>query len=522
MKTPWIRILVEAGRKAPSAPAMLLLALAMISPAYAGPVPSSFFRDGVPDFDQHEAGREDGGNNHCAPTAAANSFTWFDHQGYDIVPDAWDDDQPGGDHDGLIDRLATDAKTNRIDNPSPPPTYLKGTTRDNYVKGLRRYLRSANNNSLHQFDVKFQGSGYNGYTVGSQGDTVSLDWIKSEISSGEDVMLHIGWYLEASPGVLGPRQGGHVVTLDGYTSTNKLLIRDPFYAEGIIEPDSDFAGQLVYTYSTASNAQLRAKIEGVTTVSPKPIIWDGLVRPSDYALVTTNDPFIQESYLAVYRDYVSIGLDQLAVQNPVAPSNPSSIIINPQPQNPSDPVTGFLLQFDNDNTQLLITVVSLDLSTGEPTVLPGGAAFDNDGGEFQLTSAFGPSDEGAFDHSQVELFVDREVFGEFAVDSFFDIWTEIDPDGAGGEPPIWDHFSFVLDPQLLYDALAGGAIDPDPLFAYLEATTNQALLDAEVGARLAGINSTLVPEPSTFVLLFAATGGFALCVFRRRRDGPER
>ncbi len=283
--------------------------------------PSSFFRDGVPDFDQQKAGREDGGNNHCAPTAAANSFTWFDKQGYDIVPNTWDDDN-GGDHDGLIDRLGTDSKTNRIPNPNfgdpGEPEFFNGTTRDNYVKGLRRYLRSANNNSLNQFDVKFQGSGYNGYSVGSHGATATLDWIKSEIASGEDVMLHVGWYLETAPGVLGPRQGGHVVTLDGYTSDNKLLIRDPFYAEGIIEPDSDFgAADLTYVYSTADDARLRAKIEAATTVSPKPFVWDGLVRPLDYALVTTTDPLLQESFVSVYSDYVSIGLDQVAVQAPI-------------------------------------------------------------------------------------------------------------------------------------------------------------------------------------------------------------
>lgn len=101
MRTPCIRTLVEARWKAVLASAAILLALAASAPVLADP-PSAFFRDGVPDFEQRKAGREDGGNNHCAPTAAANSFTWFDGQGYDIVPDAWDDGQPGGDHDGLI------------------------------------------------------------------------------------------------------------------------------------------------------------------------------------------------------------------------------------------------------------------------------------------------------------------------------------------------------------------------------------------------------------------------------------
>ena len=477
--------------------------------------PSSFFRDGVPDFDQQKAGREDGGDYHCAPTAAANSFTWFDKQGYDIVPDAWDDDN-GGDHNGLIDRLATDSKTNRIPNPNfgdpGEPEFFKGTSRDNYVKGLRRYLRSANNNSLNQFDVKFQGSGYNGYSVGSHGDTATLNWIKSEIASGEDVMLHIGWYLETSPGVLGPRQGGHVVTLDGYTSDNKLLIRDPFYPEGIIEPDSDLgAADLIYVYSTAGDVRLRAKIEAATTASPKPFVWDGLVRPLDYALVTTTDPLLQESFVSVYSDYVSIGLDLVAVQAPILPSNPSSILIHPQLPPSATTAEGYLIQFDNENTPIPIQLVQLNLAGETPQVIGWEGEFDNTEKEFQVLSSFAPSGSEETSHSQVQLFIDREVFGEFAVDSFFDIWTEVALDSGSW----WDQFSFELNAQTLFDPDAGGMVDPLDFADYLPPTTDAGILLAEIDARNAAIAA--IPEPSAVLLLMLGFPGLALCLCRRGR-----
>ena len=220
------------ARSALSSVFLVGLVFAVTATRAAAATPMSFFRSGVPDFDQRNAMFPNGGNNHCAPTAAANSFTWFDNNGYDIVPDMWKDTPTmPNNHNGLIGQLAMDGMT----------TGANGTWRDDYVKGLRKYLRSANNQSGHQFDVKFQGSGYRGYTVGSQGATATLDFLKQEISSGEDVMLHIGWFQETAPGTLGARMGGHVVTLDGYTATNELLIRDPFFAEGIIEPDSSFA-----------------------------------------------------------------------------------------------------------------------------------------------------------------------------------------------------------------------------------------------------------------------------------------
>ena len=255
-----------------------LIVFTLVTSTVFGQTPlSSFFRDGVPDFEQRKAGRAGGGNNHCAPTVAANSLTWFDNSGFDIAPDAWTDTPiMMAKHDGLIDQLATDVMTSGAN----------GTSRDDYVKGLRKYLRRANNNSLFQFDVKFQGSGYRGYTVGKQGDTATLNFLENEISTGEDVMLHIGWFTETAAGTLSARQGGHVVTLDGYTSDNKLLIRDPFFPEGIIEPDFSFAaGDLIYEYSTTGNANLRAKIEGITSVSPKPFLFfDGLVDASEYFL----------------------------------------------------------------------------------------------------------------------------------------------------------------------------------------------------------------------------------------------
>lgn len=469
--------------------------------------PPSFFRDGVPDFDQKNGTLSQGGNNHCGPTAAANSFTWFDKQGYDIVPDTWDDSKPGGNHVGLINQLGNDADTNGDRSHDGH----NGTRRDEFVKGLRRYLRGANNNSFHQFDVKFQGSGYRGYTVGSHGNTATLSWMKSEISSGEDVMLHIGWYLETSPGVLSARRGGHVITLDGYTSDNQLLIRDPWFPEGIIEPDPSFPGQNIYVYSTGSDARLRAKIEGITSVSPKPIIWDGLVVPGDYLVSPPNTiPTGQSPFLTTFTDYVSIGLDQVGVQNQVTPSNPSSIAIIDRDTN-----QGFRLQFDNNNTQVPIELVALNLVGGEPVFTPLGP-FDNTDEEFQLISAFGPSGGNPLDHSQVELFVDRDVFGDFAIDSFFDVFTELDLDGPGGLPPEWDHFEFMLTPQALADLLSPDVPDPDPLFAYDPATTDPLLLAAEAAARQAAINS-IIPEPGTFVLLVAGMVPLLLLGRRRRR-----
>jgi hypothetical protein len=451
--------------------------------AYAAP-PASFFRPGVPDFEQRDPAFPNGGNNHCAPTAAANSFTWFDNNGFDIVPDAWKDTPTmPNNHNGLIGQLANDVQ----------PNGATGTTRDNYVKGLRKYLRGLSNQSGHQFDVKFQGSGYNGYTVGSHGATATLDFLKNELATDEDVMLHIGWYTETAPGVLGPRGGGHVVTLDGYTMGNDLLIRDPFYAEGIVEPDASFpAGDLIYEYSTTGNPNQRAKIEAITTVSPKPILFDGILNPSQYQLAGINtSPTLELVALSTFSDYVSFGLDHISLPNqPILPSNPAEItIINQGTQ------LGYQLTYDTTNG---ITGVLTGAQTMSGFV---GTTFDNTDLWFQLESAFASSGAESIPHPQAELHIDREVFGTFSAPSFFDVFVELD---LGT-----DNFGFSLNPQSLLPNPTDFVTDPDPLFPY----PSEGSIGDEFIRRQLAIES-IIPEPTSMALLIGM--GITIGCVRRR------
>ncbi len=449
---------------------LLTICLALLAGQASAMPPTSFFRPGVPDFDQLNAGFPNGGNNHCAPTAAANSFTWFDNNGFDIVPDGSKDTPTmPNNHNNLINQLAMDVMTSGAN----------GTKRDDYVKGLRKYLRGPSNQSGHQFDVKFQGTGYNGYTVGSQGNTATLDFLKTELTMDEDVMLHIGWFTETSPGVLSARQGGHVVTLDGYTANNSLLIRDPFYAEGIIEMDSSFpAADMIFEYSTAT-PNLRAKIEGITTVSPKPILFDGIIVPSEYQLVGVNiNPTLQLVTLSTFSDYVSFGLDHTSLAGQViSPGNPAQVTI-------VDTTTqrGFHLTYDSFNGLTNVQEGVQTLTGFNPT-----GPFDNTDLWFQLAHAVAPSSAEAIPHPQAELHIDREVFGSFAVDSFFEVFVDIELGGDG--------FGFELNPQSLSDLIPIDDVT-DPFDPYPAIGS----IGDEIFRREAAIAS-IIPEPGVLSML---------------------
>ncbi|MBN1589316.1 MAG: hypothetical protein JW888_07360 [Pirellulales bacterium] len=422
----------------------------------AGP-PTSYFKPGVPDLDQHNPGLlPDNGDYHCSPTAAANSLKWFDgQQGLDVVPDGQTDV-------GLIGELGTGMGTD------------KGTWNDDMVKGYRKYLR--NHPGGRQWDVKFQGSKYfRGYTVGQNSATVNLDWIKQELAEGEDVTLTVDWYREGPAGTFTPTGGAHSITLDGYTSgtgagnssTSDLLIRDPWYAEGIVErdPDSVASGRLVYEYSTGS-ANLRAEVVGAISVSPKAevIVVDSFFDIWEY----TNPPQMTGMnclYNSTYSDYVHLGVDLGEVIDTVSLADGELATIDIRDGASNAALT---IAFDQNGI--------FELTTGDGTVI----ANEND--EVQFAYGFGSSEMFPQDHVRAEMWIDRDVlgdYGDFAVDSFFDITYQVDLEGQpqqGGPLGVitLNGQQVTIDPSLdpfpIPDTDGDGnpyedpyAIEPDPI-----------------------------------------------------------
>lgn len=428
--------------------------------------PASYFKPGVPDFSQYHPTLPNGGNTHCSPTAMADSLTWFDNNGYDVVPTANNGTQTPGGEVNLISGLGALAQTNG------------GTWNDNAVRALRTYLSGPNNNSGHRWDVKFQGTTYfRGYTVGQNAATVSEDWFKQELADGEDVMFSIKWYTETAPGVLSASQGAHQITLDGYTSgpNSSLLIRDPAYPEGIIERDTSFPGRLVYEYSTGT-ANLRAEIVDVISVSPKEHLWfDGLWSPFEYLQPINPTPQFAGGQ-SVYGDYVSLGI---------------------QDTFQSTPFTGKTLTFRDSQTLDSFFDVFFDIN-GDASITPHIPDFPTWLTAEDLLDVAVAFDSGAGAYSY-ELFLNREAFGNLPVLSLVDVL--LDGEMVTGLEVGAQSF---LPP----DNFPGGV--PDPLFSYPDASTDPIVLDLELADRLAGIAS--IPEPTTLVGL----AGLAILLIRRR------
>ena len=207
--------------------------------------PRFHLKDDFPDFDQHNGALGQGGKNHCSPTSAANSLTWFDQKlGLDIVPDSWTDTPTDGNkHVGLIKKLGEECRTNGPTGAGAAGGEWNGTWND-YVRGLRKYLSDpAYNKSGKDFDVKHQGTAYfKGYTVGSMGASVDPAWLRSDSADDEDVSLTIDWWLKNAAGQLvgvdgagnyvvggGNPLGAHTISMRGYTDYggDALFIKDP-------------------------------------------------------------------------------------------------------------------------------------------------------------------------------------------------------------------------------------------------------------------------------------------------------
>ncbi|HQY89301.1 MAG TPA: hypothetical protein PK402_11625, partial [Tepidisphaeraceae bacterium] len=403
------------------------------------------------------------------PTAMADSLTWFDNNGYDVVPTANNGTQTPGGEVNLISALGTAASTNG------------GTWNDNAVRALRSYLSGPNNNSGHRWDVKFQGTTYfRGYTVGQNAATVSESWFKQELADKEDVMFSIDWYTETAPGVLSARQGAHQITLDGYTAgpNSSLLIRDPAYPEGIIERDTSFPGRLIYEYSTGT-ANLRAEIVDVISVSPKEhLLIDGIFLPSEYHFPILPTPQFTGGK-SVYGDYVSFGIED---------------------HFQTTPFTGKTVSFVDSLTHASFFDVFFDFS-GNATVVPQIPTFPSWLTLDDLVEVAVAFDSGSGSY-EYEMFLNREAFGLLFADTSVDVLL-------GGE--------LVTDLELSSQAFSppnsqpGGT--PDLAFPYPETSTDPQVLLDEMFSRQAAIAS--IPEPTLLTSLFAVT---MLITRRVRRD----
>lgn len=426
--------------------------------------PASYFKPGVPDFDQKDPALPDGGNFHCSPTSMADSLTWFDNNGYNVVPDAWNG-TTGGNHVPFVNHLGGLAKTN------------KGTWNDNAVRGLREYLSGPNNQSGHRWDVKFQGTKYfNGYTVGQNSPNVSGDWFRQELADKEDVMFSIDWYYETAPGVLSAQAGAHQIVLDGYTAGGDLLIRDPFYAEGIVERDASFPNRLIYEYSTGNDARLRAEIVSVISVSPKEHLFlDGLYHFPEYLIPLTPTP----SYgggKSIYGDYVSLAIqDKLQVT----------------------PFTGKTLHFyqQGTNTGFFDVIFTSDETFSILLRHPNAPVWLSQENMIDLEVALNPQTNSY----EYELFLNRELFGLL--------------EGTAGVDLVLGSdllTSFDLSAQLFGSPtlIQGGTPDFtfDPLYPL--GSTDPLVLQLEQITRLQAIG--LVPEP-------ALGAGLLLCALATRR-----
>jgi hypothetical protein len=177
-----------------------ILTLVVISGSEVKAYPVEYFDklNKLPDYWQLDPVFYPKGVWYCGPVSAADSIMYFDQ---------YLDDGIVGDNDWkkLAETLASDDYMKTDSN--------YGTYFNDLTFGIEKYL---DENYAPGFTVKV-----------TWWYTVSIDWIKDQLSQGEDVIFNLGYYHWNEQNQTWNSDGGHFVTLAAY-DTDDFWISDPW------------------------------------------------------------------------------------------------------------------------------------------------------------------------------------------------------------------------------------------------------------------------------------------------------
>lgn len=207
--------------------ALLLLVLSVGSAAgmeESGLSPKSFLDEveRYPDLTQTDvrAGFPLGGWFHCGPVAASNGLIWLRERGIGIGP------SPSG------DRFADQVEmARRLGSGHYMDTRFasRGTLVAGFLEGLEGYLRD---HSSESFSIRYMGWATHPGRFSTGLRSPDLTWLCRAFAAGSAVFLDLGWYRFRKDRGVFRRNGGHWVTLVGYSwpdeeEVPRLYVHDP-------------------------------------------------------------------------------------------------------------------------------------------------------------------------------------------------------------------------------------------------------------------------------------------------------
>jgi hypothetical protein len=188
------------------------------------------FSKGIPQLEQRKEYRDEGGDYHCAPTAASACLSYFGEQGDTQIT-------AGLSGDALTDSLAEYMNTNQ----SGYGTYVTDIR-----SGLKKWIRNHGNNytmrRFHDFDFGF---------------------LRGELERSQNVLVGIYW----------PGGGGHAITMNSIVNTPlengrySVDFMDPWTTGGVYNwGEVDSSQEYMYSFNGAGD---EGDLGDVTVVCPK-------------------------------------------------------------------------------------------------------------------------------------------------------------------------------------------------------------------------------------------------------------
>ena len=229
-----------------------------ITPSFAGPIPPVWNPDpNFPDFYQKDPNVNNGGCA-CAPVAATDSLFWLaDKYNFPNLK------TQGG--------ATWQAVTNTLEGAA----YMN-TTNDNatysgrFAAGKAKYISDAGYaNQIVQLAL-----------LGGNGMPPTIDWIKQEVATGEDVEILIGAITDVAGGAAS-WDGGHYVAVTGYDQNN-LKIADPWTNNNNNNENLPVTGSGNTTLNFDANGGAKPNY---TQMYPRVNLQDGLFGGSQYDII---------------------------------------------------------------------------------------------------------------------------------------------------------------------------------------------------------------------------------------------